>query len=101
MPLNWEKSMVSSAERGATFGSDMTRHAALSPPDHLSWYAIQVRSQLGSVASPPLGGKVYEEVPPLYPARRRCADRIKELELPLFPGYLCCRFDVSDRLMPR
>ena len=92
--------MVSSAERGANFGSDMTRHAALSPPDNLSWYAIQVRSKLGSVASATLRGKGYEEFLPLYRSRRRWSDRIKELDLPLFPGYLFCRFNVSDRLMP-
>jgi transcription antitermination factor NusG len=55
---------------------------------------------LGSVASATLRGKGYEDFLPLYPSRRRWSDRIKELELPLFPGYLFCRFDVSDRLMP-
>jgi len=92
--------MVSSVERGVNFESDMTRRAALSQPDNLSWYAIQVRSKLGSVASTTLRGKGYEEFLPLYRSRRRWSDRIKELDLPLFPGYLFCRFDVSDRLMP-
>jgi transcription antitermination factor NusG len=92
--------MVSSVERGVNFESDMTRRAALSQPDNLSWYAIQVRSKLGSVASATLRGKGYEEFLPLYRSRRRWSDRIKELDLPLFPGYLFCRFDVSDRLMP-
>jgi transcription antitermination factor NusG len=55
---------------------------------------------LGSVASATLRGKGYEEFLPLYRSRRRWSDRIKELDLPLFPGYLFCRFDVSDRLMP-
>jgi transcription antitermination factor NusG len=92
--------MVSSAERGVNFESDLTRRAALSRPDNLSWYAIQIRSKLGTVASATLRGKGYEEFLPLYRSRRRWSDRIKELDLPLFPGYLFCRFNVSDRLMP-
>jgi len=35
---------------------------------------------------------------PTYRARRRWSDRIKELELPLFPGYIFCRFDPQYRL---
>jgi transcription antitermination factor NusG len=47
-----------------------------------------------------LRGKGYEEFLPLYRSRRRWSDRVKELDLPLFPGYLFCRFDVHDRLLP-
>ena len=72
----------------------------LSRPDRLSWYALQIQSRLASVASATLRGKGYEEFLPLYRSRRRWSDRVKELEIPLFPGYLFCRFDVSDRLMP-
>jgi transcription antitermination factor NusG len=79
---------------------EIIQRAALSRPDNLSWYAIRIRSGLSSVASATLRGKGYEEFLPLYRSRRRWSDRIKELELPLFPGYLFCRFDVSDRLMP-
>jgi len=72
----------------------------LSRPDRLSWYALQIQSRLASVASATLRGKGYEEFLPLYRSRRRWSDRIKTLDLPLFPGYLFCRFDVRDRLMP-
>jgi transcription antitermination factor NusG len=34
----------------------------------------------------------------MYKARRRWSDRIKEVEAPLFPGYLFCRFNPHDRL---
>jgi transcription antitermination factor NusG len=66
--------------------------------DNLSWYALQIRSKLGSVASTTLRGKGYEEFLPLYRSRRRWSDRTKRLDLPLFPGYLFCRFDPLDRL---
>lgn len=68
--------------------------------DNLPWYAIRIQSRLGSVAAATLRGKGYEEFLPLYRSRRRWSDRFKELELPLFPGYLFCRCDVTDRLMP-
>jgi transcription antitermination factor NusG len=68
--------------------------------DNLLWYAIRVETRLGRIASATLRGKGYEEFLPLYRSRRRWSTRSKELEFPLFPGYLFCRFDVSDRLMP-
>jgi transcription antitermination factor NusG len=64
------------------------------------WYALQVQSRLANIASATLRGKGYEEFLPLYKARRRWSDRVKQIELPLFPGYLFCRFDPRDRLVP-
>ena len=78
----------------------MIQRVTSSRPDGLPWYAVQIQARLGSIASATLRGKGYEEFLPLYRARRRWSDRTKQLELPLFPGYLFCRFDVSDRLMP-
>ena len=68
--------------------------------DHRCWYAIRVQSKFENLASATLRGKGYEEFLPLYRSRRRWSDRVKELDLPLFPGYLFCRFDVHDRLLP-
>ncbi len=45
-----------------------------------------------------LRGKGLEEFLPTYRARRQWSDRIKVLDLPLFPGYLFCRIDLSKRL---
>jgi transcription antitermination factor NusG len=62
------------------------------------WYAIRVRSNFELMAAAGLRGKGYEPFVPMYRARRRWSDRVKHVELPLFPGYVFCRFDVTQRL---
>ncbi|MBZ5678031.1 MAG: NusG-like protein [Acidobacteriia bacterium] len=64
------------------------------------WYALQVRAGMEKIASAALGGKGYEDFLPLYAVQRRWSDRVKEVEVPIFPGYLFCRFDPLDRLVP-
>lgn len=64
----------------------------------LPWFALQVRSRYESVAATFLHGKGYEWFLPTYLCRRQWSDRIKKIELPLFPGYLFCRFNPQDRL---
>ena len=44
-----------------------------------------------------LEGQGFECFLPLYKSIRRWSDRLKELEQPLFPGYLFCRFDFQNR----
>jgi len=62
------------------------------------WYALQVRSRYEMGVARHLRGMGYEEFLPLYECRKRWSDRIKEVQVPLFPGYLFCRFDLQDRL---
>jgi transcription antitermination factor NusG len=62
------------------------------------WYAIRVRSRFERAVSVALSGKGFEEFLPLYQSRRTWSDRKKDLDLPLFPGYIFCRFDVEVRL---
>ena len=64
------------------------------------WYALQIQARLGNTASACLRGKGYEEFLPVYRSRRRWSDRIKTIDVPLFPGYLFCRFDPQDRIVP-
>jgi transcription antitermination factor NusG len=63
----------------------------------LPWYAIRVKSQCEKMASDSLRYKGFEEFLPMYWSRRKWSDRIKVLQLPLFTGYLFCRFDLSER----
>ena len=76
----------------------MVNLTPLPQPYPMSWYALRIQSKLSGLASDTLRGKGYEEFLPLYRARRRWSDRVKQVELPLFPGYLFCQFDVNDRL---
>ena len=87
-----------STQRFGNSELEMVRFTPSPRPAQLSWYALHIQSRLGGVASTTLRGKGYDEFLPLYCSRRRWSDRVKELELPLFPGYLFCRFDVGDRL---
>lgn len=62
------------------------------------WYAVHVRSRFESQMSTLLRRKGYEEFLPTYRCTHRWSDRAKELDLPLFPGYLFSRFDARERL---
>jgi transcription antitermination factor NusG len=45
-----------------------------------------------------LENKGYETFLPLYQKRRRYSSRVKDSQLPLFPGYVFCRFNPLTRL---
>lgn len=62
------------------------------------WYVVAVRSNFERSASFSLREKGYETFLPLYRVQRKWSDRRKEVELPLFPGYIFCRFDPGQRL---
>lgn len=62
-----------------------------------AWYALQVRRRFERIVSRTLQGKGYDEFLPLYRGFRRSSDGIKQIELPLFPGYVFCRFNFLNR----
>jgi len=62
------------------------------------WFALHVRTRYEKNVASVLDGKGYEWFLPTYISRRRWSDRTKELEVPLFPGYLFCRFNPLERL---
>ncbi len=62
------------------------------------WFALRVRSRYENIVAAFLEGKGYESFLPTYWCRRRWSDRIKKIELPLFSGYLFCRFNPQTRL---
>jgi transcription antitermination factor NusG len=62
------------------------------------WYAILVRSTREKTASLLLENAGYECFVPTSKYVRRWSDRMKEVEVPLFPGYLFCRMNPHNRL---
>jgi transcription antitermination factor NusG len=62
------------------------------------WYALRVKSNREKVVAEGLRYKGYEVFLPCYPQESRWSDRTKVLELPLFPGYVFCRMEISLRL---
>ena len=63
----------------------------------LPWFALQVRSRREALVADHLEGQGLECYLPLYKSTRRWSDRLKEVEQPLFPGYLFCRLNLSNR----
>jgi transcription antitermination factor NusG len=68
--------------------------------DNPCWFAIQTRPHWEKTVAGLLESKSYEPFLPLYRCRRRWSDRIRELELPLFSGYLFCRLSPLQRTLP-
>lgn len=62
------------------------------------WFAVKTATGREKSVAVQLRLKGYEEFLPVYRSKRKWSDRVKELELPLFSGYLFCRFDFNQRL---
>jgi transcription elongation factor/antiterminator RfaH len=63
----------------------------------LPWFALQVRSRKEGFVAIQLEGQGYKCFLPTYKSLRKWSDRVKELQQPLFPGYLFCQFDFQKR----
>jgi transcription antitermination factor NusG len=62
------------------------------------WFALRVKSNCEKTVAALVRNKGFEEFLPLYRTCHRWSDRLKSLELPLFPGYTFCRIDPNFRL---
>ena len=60
------------------------------------WYALRTKSRFEATTASALREKGFLEFVPTWRSRRMWSDRVKELDLPLFPGYVFCHFDASD-----
>src|SRR5262245_30637693 len=62
------------------------------------WFAVQAKTTHEKRVATLFDQKGYEWFLPLYQARRRWSDRVKLVELPLFPGYVFCKFVMGERM---
>jgi transcription antitermination factor NusG len=62
------------------------------------WFALVVKPRFDKAVAQALESKGYETIVPVYKKHHRYGNRSKDFEVPLFPGYVCCRFDVQARL---
>ncbi|MBV9302330.1 MAG: UpxY family transcription antiterminator [Acidobacteriaceae bacterium] len=79
-------------EMGLAMAEACQNSTALPP-----WYALTVKPGHDRAVSEQLCAKSLESYLPLYTSHRRWSDRVKTLELPLFRGYVFCRFTFEDR----
>jgi len=66
--------------------------------DHHGWYALQVRTRWESSTSLLLSGKGYQTLLPTYSVKKSWSGKLREVNAPLFPGYVFCQFNVHNRL---
>ena len=62
------------------------------------WYALHTKPRFEKFVTTHLDQKGYPTLLPTYTSRRKWSDRVKTLSLPLFPGYIFCRFNINARL---
>lgn len=63
-----------------------------------AWYAVRVRSNSEQLTAQFLDSLGYVTFLPTYRERRQWSDRVKQMEVPLFSGYLFCYMDINRRL---
>jgi transcription antitermination factor NusG len=62
------------------------------------WFALRVRSRYEKLVATMANSMGFEDFLPVYQSHRRWSDRVKLVELPLFPGYVFCRLNAEHRL---
>ena len=62
------------------------------------WFALAVKPRCDKAVARVLDTKEFQTFLPLYKKRHEYATRCKEFDLPLFPGYVFCRFNALARL---
>jgi transcription antitermination factor NusG len=71
---------------------------SLSESGLIQWFAIAVKPRHDKAVARALANKGFETLLPLYKKQHRYANRRTETELPLFPGYVFCCFNILTRL---
>ena len=93
--------MPDSEKRDAAPSSRLDSTDRLDAPSEIGapqWFALAVKPRFDKAVARTLESKGLETFLPLYKKQNNYAARFKESELPLFPGYVFCRFNVLTRM---
>jgi transcription antitermination factor NusG len=63
-----------------------------------AWFALTAKPRHEKAVAQNLRSKGLESFLPLYKARRQWTDRYQTVDMPLFPGYVFCRFAYTSKL---
>ncbi len=74
------------------------RSNSLTETGNSQWFAIAVKPRFDKAVARALESKGFETLVPVCKAQHMYGGRCKESELPLFPGYVFCRFNILSRL---
>jgi transcription antitermination factor NusG len=77
---------------------DCRKCDSISEPGLFQWFALAVKPRFDKAVARALETKGFPTFLPLYTKQHKYAARSKEFELPLFPGYVFCRFNALTRL---
>jgi transcription antitermination factor NusG len=67
-------------------------------PSREQWYALQLRTRWEASTATILAEKGYQTFLPTFETLKRVRGKSCEVKVPLFPGYVFCRFDALKRL---
>jgi len=82
-----------------SYGGSFSRGVTMGMHDQQwPWFAILARTGREKNATLLLENSGYECYLPVIKFTRQWSDRVKEIEAPLFPGYLFCRMNPHNRL---
>jgi transcription antitermination factor NusG len=62
------------------------------------WYALAVKHQHENAVTKGLRETGFDALLPLYKSLRKWSDRTKQIEVPVFPGYVFANFPLDDRV---
>ena len=67
-------------------------------PSPNPWYALTVKHHHEKLVAQALEGRGFDSYLPLYKSFHHSGRRMQPVMLPLWPGFVFCRFDISRRL---
>ena len=96
MSVDFSANQVSYPASADTLECVMEHTAELQDPQN--WYATYTNPRHEKLVAQQMNARRIDCFLPLYKSARRWKDRRKQLELPLFPGYVFVRISLRDRL---